>query len=199
MSVTLEHRTGKAERETLETVITVKVDLDGEGRSTVDTGVPFFDHMLASFARHGRIDLEVNARGDTEIDDHHTVEDVALIIGKAVLDALGDRKGIARFGSAYAPMDEALARAVVDISGRPYSVYKATEMLPYTGKFQTYLTEHFFRSFAQEARVTLHVELLYGTDPHHSIEAMFKAFGLALKESVSLVGGEVPSTKGALD
>ena len=194
-------RTGEAARKTLETNITVRVVLDGSGEATVDTLVPFLDHMLTSLARHGRLDLTVRARGDVEIDDHHTTEDVALTLGRALREALGDRAGIARFGSAYAPMDEALARVVVDVSGRPHTTYNVEGILPFAGKFQTYLAGHFFRSLAQEAGLTLHVELLYGTDPHHAIEAVFKAFALALRQSVALggVGMGVPSTKGSLD
>lgn len=199
MGVDTRSRTGKARRESLETNIEVSLALDGSGNSSIETGVPFFNHMLASWARHSGLDLEVNARGDTEIDDHHTVEDTALVLGKAFLNALGDRASIARFGHAYVPMDEALARCVVDISGRPFLVYKAESVLPYAGQFQTYLAEHFFRSFAQEARITLHVELMYGTDPHHALEAMFKAFALATRRSVALTGGGLPSTKGVLD
>jgi imidazoleglycerol-phosphate dehydratase len=192
-------RTGEAERETLETRVRVRVDLDGTGEAVADTGVPFLDHMLTALAKHARIDITVHARGDTEIDDHHTTEDVALTLGRALRAALGDRRGIARFGSAYAPLDEALARVVVDISGRPYAVYRAEAVGPYVGRFQTYLAEHFFRSLAQEAGMALHVELLYGRDPHHAIEAMFKALALALRAAVARGEGGVPSTKGALD
>lgn len=192
-------RVGTARRETLETKIGVRVDLDGTGRSTVETGVPFFDHMLSALAKHGRLDLEIHAQGDTHIDDHHTVEDVGLALGRALREALGERRGIARFGSAYAPLDEVLARVVVDVSGRPYAVYRAEGVLPYVGKFQTYLAEHFFRSLSQEAGVALHVELLYGSDPHHSIEAMFKALALALRQAVARTADDsIPSTKGSL-
>ena len=193
-------RTGEAERETLETRVRVRVALDGAGEAAVDTGVPFLDHMLTALAKHARLDLEVEARGDLEIDDHHTTEDVALTLGRALRAALGDRGGIARFGSAYAPMDEALARVVVDVSGRPYAVYRGAEGLESrVGRFQTYLAGHFFRSLAQEAGLSLHVELLYGTDPHHGLEAIFKALALALRAAVARGAGGVPSTKGALD
>lgn len=195
----IQPRTGSSERQTLETTVKVEVNLDGKGDYSISTQAPFLDHMLASFARHGRIDLSLEARGDIEIDDHHTTEDVALTLGRAVRSALGDRSGIARFGSAYAPMDESLARAVVDISGRPHTTYRAVGIEPYVGRFQTYLAGHFFRSLAQEAGITLHVELLYGADPHHALEAMFKAFALAFRQSVSVIGTGVPSTKGALD
>ncbi|MDP9383310.1 MAG: imidazoleglycerol-phosphate dehydratase HisB [Chloroflexota bacterium] len=192
-------RTGGAERSTSETDVRASVNLDGKGEASVSTGVPFLDHMLHALSKHSRISISVQARGDVEIDDHHTVEDVALTLGRALRGALGDRTGIARFGHAYAPLDEALARVVVDISGRPYAVYRADGLGPYVGTFQTYLAAHFFRSLAQEAGMALHVELLYGADPHHSIEAMFKALALALKAAVAVVGGGVPSTKGALD
>jgi imidazoleglycerol-phosphate dehydratase len=175
------------------------VTLDGAGEAEVDTGVPFFDHMLGALAKHGRLDLRVHARGDLEVDDHHTVEDTALTLGRALRSALGEREGIARYGHAYAPLDEALARVVVDISGRPYTVYRAEGILPQAGSFQTHLGGHFFRSLAQEAGLTLHVELLYSSDPHHALEAMFKAFALALRQATARVGGGVPSTKGALD
>lgn len=192
-------RTGQSERSTLETRVSASINLDGVGESTVATGVPFLDHMLAGFAKHGNFDLEIRADGDLHIDDHHTVEDVALTLGRAIRTALGDRTGIARFGSAYAPLDEALARVVVDISGRPYTVYRAAGIGSHAGRFETYLAGHFFRSLAGEAGLTLHVELLYGSDPHHSLEAMFKAFGLALRASVAPGGIGIPSTKGALD
>jgi imidazoleglycerol-phosphate dehydratase len=192
-------RTGEAERRTLETEVRASVRLDGGGEASVSSSVPFLDHMLHALSKHSRIDITVQARGDVEIDDHHTVEDVALTLGRALRGALGDRTGIARFGHAYAPLDEALARVVVDISGRPYAVYRAEGLGPYVGTFQTYLAGHFFRSLAQEAGMALHVELLYGSDPHHSIEAMFKALALALRSAVAVVGGGAPSTKGALD
>lgn len=192
-------RRGSAERRTLETHVTASVLLEGSGSSAVSTRVPFLDHMLASLARHSGFDLDVQSVGDVHVDDHHTVEDTALTLGRAFRQALGDRAGIARFGHAYAPMDECLARVVVDISGRPYCLYEADSMLPHVGRFQTYLAGHFFRSFAQEAGITLHLNLLYGVDPHHSIEALFKAFALALAESVRVAGTGIPSTKGALD
>ncbi len=192
-------RTATCERRTLETQIWVEVNLDGTGEASISTGVPFLDHMLNALSKHSRVDINVNAQGDIEIDDHHTTEDVGLTLGRAVRGALGDRAGIARFGSAYAPMDESLARVVLDISGRPYTVYHASAMQEYAGRFQTYLVEHFFRSLAQEAGLSLHVELLYGSDPHHSLEAMFKALALALRVAVARTGEGVPSTKGALD
>jgi len=165
----------------------------------VRTTVPFLDHMLTALAKHSRIDISIDATGDTDIDDHHTTEDTALTLGRAIRTALGDRSGIARFGSAHAPLDEALARVVVDISGRPYTVYRAEGIEAYVGRFQTYLASHFFRSLAQEAGLSLHVELLYASDPHHALEAMFKALALALRQAVARDGTGVPSTKGVLD
>ncbi len=192
-------RFGNSERDTLETRINVQVNLDGDGSARVVTGVPFLDHMLTSLSKHSGIDLNIEAHGDTEIDDHHTVEDVGITLGRALRDAFADRAGIGRFGSAYAPMDESLARAVVDISGRGYCVYRVEGLLPYAGNFQTYLAGHFFRSLAHEAGMALHVELLYGADPHHSLEAIFKAVALALRQAVARAGSDVPSTKGVLD
>lgn len=192
-------RRGSAERRTSETHVTVSVLLDGTGSASISTRVPFLDHMLASLARHAQFDLDVQAAGDVHIDDHHTVEDTALTLGRAFRQALGDRAGIQRFGDAHAPMDECLALSVVDISGRPYCAYAAEGMLSHAGRFQTYLVHHFFRSFAQEAGVTLHVRLLHGEDPHHCAEAMFKSFALALSEAVRITGAGVPSTKGLLD
>ena len=192
-------RRGEAERQTLETTIRASVNLDGTGEARVRTTVPFLDHMLTALAKHSRIDISIEATGDTDIDDHHTTEDTALTLGRAIRAALGDRSGIARFGSAHAPLDEALARVVVDISGRPYTVYRAEGVEEYVGRFQTYLAGHFFRSLAQEAGLSLHVELLYASDPHHAVEAMFKALALALRQAVARDGTGVPSTKGALD
>ncbi len=192
-------RRGEAERQTLETTIRASVNLDGTGEALVRTTVPFLDHMLTALAKHSRIDISIEATGDTDIDDHHTTEDTALTLGRAIRTALGDRTGIARFGSAHTPLDEALARVVVDISGRPYTVYRAEGVEEYVGRFQTYLAGHFFRSLAQEAGLSLHVELLYASDPHHAVEAMFKALALALRQAVARDGTGVPSTKGALD
>ena len=191
-------RRGRVERTTLETEIGVALDLDG-GAVRAETGVRFLDHMLDALGRHGRLGLEVRCVGDAAMDPHHTVEDVGIALGQALRQALGDRAGIARYGHAYAPLDEALARVVVDISGRPYAVYRAEGLGPSVGRFQTYLAEHFFRSLAQEAGMAVHVELLYARDPHHAVEAMFKALALALRAAVARGEGGVPSTKGALD
>lgn len=213
-------RTAARHRVTRETDVAVTLALDppetaaaaGNAADTPDasdrapaiaTSVPFLDHLLSAFARHGRFTLSVTARGDTEIDDHHTVEDVGIVLGQTLREALGERRGIARFGSAYAPMDEALARAVVDISGRPYLVYETGPVaLPErVGTFDTQLVEEFWRAFATEARITLHLDLLRGRNAHHACEALFKAAGLALRTAtrVETAGGAVPSTKGVLE
>lgn len=193
-------------RVTRETDVAVTLDLDteaGDAAPALATSVPFLDHLLSAFARHGRFSLGIAAHGDTEIDDHHTVEDVGIVLGQALREALGERRGIARFGSAYAPMDEALARAVVDISGRPYLVYETGPIIlpEHVGRFDTQLVEEFWRAFATEARVTLHLDLLRGRNTHHACEALFKAAGLALRAAVrvEVPGGTVPSTKGVLE
>lgn len=196
-------RRAELTRDTLETRITVGVDLDGSGDARIDTPVPFLNHMLTSLARHGRLNLSVKAEGDTDIDDHHTVEDVGIVLGKVLAEALGDKKAIARFGYAYAPMDESLARAVIDISGRPFLAYEAPGLSPTLGGervFHTDLAEEFWRALVTNAGVTLHLDLIRGRNAHHSIEAMFKAFALAWHSATRLSGlpGAVPSTKGAL-
>jgi imidazoleglycerol-phosphate dehydratase len=187
-------------RATRETDVRVAIDLDGKGEARVSTGIGFFDHMLAQLARHGLFDLEVSCAGDLEVDGHHTVEDVALALGEALGEAIGDKAGVARFGSAYVPMDEALARAVVDLSGRPFLVYRVANTRERVGSLDVELVEHFFQSLATAARVTLHVELLYGRNEHHIVEACFKAVARALAAAVRRdprVEG-VPSTKGSL-
>ncbi|WP_311777580.1 imidazoleglycerol-phosphate dehydratase HisB [Trueperella abortisuis] len=197
-------RVAKVERTTSESSIRVEINLDGAGTSHIDTGVPFYDHMLTALSKHSLIDITVEARGDTEVDVHHTVEDTAICLGQALRQALGDKRGIARFGDAVVPLDEALARAVVDVSGRPYVVHRGEpagqEYHLIGGHFTGSMTRHVFESFAMNAGVCLHVELLYGRDPHHIVEAQFKALARALRAAVepdSRVTG-VPSTKGAL-
>lgn len=178
----------------------VVVDLDGTGVADIATGIGFLDHMLAQLARHGFMDLEVSCQGDLHIDGHHTVEDVAITLGEALGEALGDKAGIARYGSAYVPMDEALARAVVDFSGRPYLVYRVENPRDRVGDLDTELVEHFFLSLATAARATLHVELLYGRNQHHIVEGCFKAVARAVSAAVARdprVSG-IPSTKGSL-
>jgi imidazoleglycerol-phosphate dehydratase len=185
-------------RKTNETDIRVSLNLDGTGEHTIATGIPFFDHMLAQIARHGHFDLEIDAKGDLEIDGHHTVEDVGWVLGQALRDALGDRRGIVRFGHAYVPLDEALTRVVIDLSGRPYLVYKADFKATRVGDLQTELIEEFLKAFVQEGRLNLHVENLYGRNQHHIAETIFKATARALHAATRVEHSEIPSTKGVL-
>lgn len=187
-------------RKTSETQISLRLGLDGQGKAKVRTGIPFFDHMLNLFARHGLFDLEVQAKGDLEVDFHHTVEDVGIVLGQALAAALGQKKGIRRYGCAHVPMDETLARVVVDLSGRPYLVLKGLNQRGKAGNFPAQLVEEFLRSLAVQGGMNLHAEVLYGRDVHHQIEALFKALARALEEAVrrdSRVKG-VPSTKGRI-
>jgi imidazoleglycerol-phosphate dehydratase len=195
-----ENRRASLVRRTNETDIRLTLDLDGEGRADINTGVAFFDHMLTLFARHGRFDLSVEARGDLEIDAHHTVEDIGIVLGQALATALGDKRGIARYGHAYVTMDEALARAVVDLSGRPYCVYEVPVAAARLGALDTELAEDFWRAFAMNGRLNLHLDLIRGRNSHHVLEACFKAVARALHDAVriGLWGDEVPSTKGSL-
>lgn len=193
-------REAEVRRTTKETDVRVRLSLDGTGASQVSTGVAFLDHMLELFARHGLFDLEVECRGDLQIDDHHSVEDVAITLGQALAQALGDKKGIARYGSAYVPMDEALCRAVVDLSGRFYLVYEVETRRQMIGNFSVELAEHFWRSLAEAARCNLHIDCLRGRNTHHILEGTFKATARALRQAVERdprVSG-VPSTKGVL-
>ena len=194
-------RRAELTRKTKETDITVRVDLDGSGQAVVDTGVGFMDHMLTHLARHGLLDLEVRASGDLEIDAHHTVEDVGICLGQAFAKAVGDGAGLVRFGHAVVPMDEALAEVAIDVSGRPFLAFEANFLQGRVGDFDAELVEEFFRAFAVNSRTTLHVMLRCGSNVHHSIEGVFKAFARALGGSVQLdprVTG-VPSTKGMLE
>ena len=204
------HRTASIRRSTSESSVELDLDLDGTGESDISTGVRFYDHMLASLAKHSLIDLRVKAVGDVDVDAHHTVEDVAIVLGQALRQALGDKRGIARFGDATVPLDEALAQAVVDVSGRPYCVHSGEPQgqehvligggaggVPYAGS----LTRHVLESLALHAHIALHVRVLGGRDPHHVVEAQFKAVARALRAAVELdprAGGAVPSTKGTL-
>lgn len=193
-------RVAEVSRRTKETDVRVSLALDGAGRSQVATGLAFLDHMLDLFARHGLFDLEVECRGDLEIDDHHSVEDIAITLGQAFAESLGDKRGINRYGSSIVPMDEALCRAVVDLSGRFYLVYAVETRRHMIGNFSVELAEHFWRSFAEAARCNLHIDLLRGRNTHHILEASFKATARALREAVTIdprVEG-VPSTKGIL-
>lgn len=197
-------RTASLDRHTSESQISVQVDLDGTGEADVETGVPFFDHMLTAFARHSLTDLTVRAIGDIHIDVHHTVEDTGIVLGQALLEALGDKSGISRYGDALVPLDEALAQAVVDISGRPYLVHSGEpagfEFHLIGGHFTGSMVRHFFEALILNARFTSHIRLVEGRDPHHIAEAEFKAFARAFRQAKTrdpLVAG-VPSTKGAL-
>jgi len=187
-------------RHTNETQITLTLNLDGTGAADIDTGVGFFDHMLHHVAHHGLFDLSVKATGDLHIDAHHTIEDVAICLGRALDDALGDRKGIVRMGYAYVPMDEALARVVVDLSGRPYAIIQADFDTPQMGQMPASLVAHVLESIAFNAHMNLHAAVFYGRDDHHKAEALFKALGRALSAAVAVDPrrGGVPSTKGTL-
>jgi imidazoleglycerol-phosphate dehydratase len=204
VSTTTGGRTARIERTTSESSVVVEVDLDGTGRTDISTTVPFYDHMLTALGKHSLIDLTVRATGDTHIDAHHTVEDVAICLGEALKQALGDKRGIARFGDATVPLDEALAQAVIDVSGRPYLVHSGEpagqEYHLIGGHFTGSLTRHVLESIAHHAAFGMHVRVLAGRDPHHVVEAQFKALARALRAAVALdprVEG-VPSTKGAL-
>ena len=194
-------RTASIVRKTSETDIAVEIDLDGTGAYAVATGIGFLDHMIEQFSRHSLIDISCTIAGDLHIDQHHTTEDSAIAIGQAIVQALGDKAGIGRYGMAYAPMDEALSRVTLDISGRPYLVWKAGFTTPRLGEMDTELFEHWFHSVAQAAGITLHVEQLYGDNNHHIIEGIFKAFARAMRQAVEIdprKEGAIPSTKGVL-
>lgn len=194
-------RSAEVTRNTLETQITAKLNLDGTGKGTLDTGVPFFDHMLDQIARHGLIDLDIQAKGDLHIDAHHTVEDVGITLGQAFAKAVGDKKGIRRYGHAYVPLDEALSRVVIDLSGRPGLEYHVDYTRARIGEFDVDLLLEFFRGFVNHAAVTLHIDNLRGINAHHQAETIFKAFGRALRMAVETdarMGGQMPSTKGSL-
>jgi imidazoleglycerol-phosphate dehydratase len=194
-------RTGKIARETLETQISVEINLDGSGAASFDTGIPFLEHMLDQIARHGLIDLSINAKGDLEIDDHHTVEDIGITLGQAFTQAIGDKKGLRRYGHAYVPLDEALSRVVLDISGRPGLEFNVPFARASVGGFDVDLFHEFFQGFTNHALVTLHVDCLRGENAHHQIETIFKAFGRALRMALEpdpRMAGVMPSTKGSL-
>jgi imidazoleglycerol-phosphate dehydratase len=190
-------RTGKISRETKETDIQLELNLDGTGIADVSTGIGFFDHILTSFARHAEFDLKIRAEGDLYVDEHHLVEDTGIVIGKAFAEALGNMAGIARFGEARIPMDEALAEVALDIGGRSYLVLKADFVSPYIGQFSTQLVKHFFETLASNAKITIHASV-YGNNDHHKIEALFKAFAYAMKRAVKIEGEDIKSTKGTL-
>ena len=191
-------RIGEITRTTKETDISIKLDLDGTGKVNIDTGIGFFDHMLTALGVHAGFDLDVTVKGDLYVDGHHSVEDTGIALGEAFAKAIGDKAGIARYGSFYIPMDEALCFCSLDISGRPFLVYNAELTNEKVGEFDTCLAEEFFRAFAFNAGITLHIREEYGKNDHHIIEAMFKALAHALKEAVSISGSAVLSTKGVL-
>ena len=194
-------RIAQVERNTLETQIHIAVNLDGTGQASLETGIPFFEHMLDQVARHGLIDLRIQATGDLHIDDHHTVEDVGITLGQAVAAAVGDKKGMTRYGHAYVPLDEAMSRVVIDFSGRPGLFYTVPFTRSAVGGFDVDLFREFFQGFVNHAQVTLHVDNLKGDNSHHQIETVFKAFGRALRMALTLdprIGDNIPSTKGSL-
>lgn len=191
-------RTYKIERNTLETQIAVEINLDGSGKADIDTGVGFFDHMLMLMAFHGKFDMKVKCLGDTYVDDHHTIEDIGIALGQCVKGALGDRCGIKRYSTVFIPMDEALAQTSIDVSNRPYLVFNAEFADERVGNMTTQMVKEFFRAFVNESRVTLHINLLYGENDHHKIEAIFKSFARALKDAIKIISDEVASSKGVL-
>ncbi len=201
MTLENENRAAEISRKTNETDVRVFINLDGTGKSNIETGVPFLNHQLELFAKHGAFDLEVSCVGDLEIDSHHSVEDIAITLGQAVLEAVGDKKGIARYGFAYVPMDEVLARAVIDLSGRFYLAYHSPKLSrPQIGNYATEMTEHFWYSFAEQLKCNLHIDILRGENTHHVIEGIFKATARALRQAVaqdSRIDG-ILSTKGSL-
>jgi len=190
-------REAKVSRKTNETDIEIKINLDGSGNTDINTGIAFFDHMLNSFSKHGSFDLTIKARGDITVDDHHTVEDVGITLGSAIKKALGEKSGIERFADVRIPMDEALATAAVDISGRSFLVFNASFNNPNIGGFNSQNTRHFFESLTNNAGINAHLDVT-GENDHHKAEALFKAFGIALKRAVKITGTGVPSTKGML-
>ncbi|ANY20184.1 Imidazoleglycerol-phosphate dehydratase [Tsuneonella dongtanensis] len=194
-------RTGRIERNTSETKILVEVNLDGTGTYSVETGIGFLDHMVEQFSRHSLIDVTMKVDGDLHVDQHHTTEDSAIALGQALLQALGDKGGIGRYGQAFSPMDETLSRVALDISGRPYLVWRAGFSQEKLGEWDTELIEHWFHSVSQACGITLHCELIYGTNNHHICESLYKGFARAMRQAVELdprKGGAVPSTKGQL-
>ena len=194
-------RCGKSSRKSNETEVFAEVLLKREGLSKINTGIGFFDHMIEMMSAHGGFEIQLACKGDLDVDGHHTVEDCGIVLGKAFADALGDKKGIARYGTAFIPMDESLAFVSIDVSGRPYLSYQVPLMSPLIGRFDTQLLEEFLRAFSMHCGLTLHVTVLYGKNSHHMIEAVFKAFGRALRQAVAFDGeeGSIPSTKGIID
>jgi len=194
----LSYRIAKIERKTNETFIKLKINLDGSGKTSINTGVGFFDHMLNLMAFHGGFDLDIDAKGDLNVCDHHLVEDIGIVLGKCFLEALGDKKGINRYGNFFIPMDESLAHVSLDISGRSFLVFQCDFTRENIGTFSTEMVKEFFRSFAFNSAITLHARVLYGENDHHKAEALFKALGRALREAKKITSDELPSTKGLL-
>ena len=194
----MEARTASIHRETKETDVVVELNLDGVGKYQIDSGIGFLDHMLTHLSKHGRVDLVVKAKGDLHVDSHHTVEDVAICLGQALVEALGDKKGIARYGYSSVPMEETMANVSIDLSGRPSCVYNVEYHSDKIGDFDVQCLEEMLRSLSNTGLFNLHINVPYGTNSHHIAEAIFKAFGQALAEAVKIVGGDIPSTKGIL-
>ena len=192
-------RTAELSRKTKETDIKVKINLDKSDESKIDTGIPFLDHMLNAFSKHGRIGLDLQCKGDLEVDCHHTMEDVGIALGECFDKAIGDKKGINRFADACTPLDESLSRCVIDISGRPYLHYDVSFTQPDDGNnVNPYLFEEFFRGFVMNAKITMHIDLIHGKNSHHILESVFKSFAVAMREAIAVTGSEIPSTKGVL-
>ncbi|MCK5564468.1 MAG: imidazoleglycerol-phosphate dehydratase HisB [Planctomycetes bacterium] len=194
----MENRIAKKTRETNETKINIEMDLDGEGKYDINTGVGFLDHMLAHLSKHGKIDITLKATGDLEVDAHHTVEDVGICLGECLIEALGDKKGIKRYGNSLLPMEDAKADVAVDLSGRAFLVYNVEYRTEKIGDFDVECVEEFLRAFSSSGKFNLHVTVPYGTNSHHIAEAIFKALGQAMAEAIEIVGTDVPSTKGIL-
>ena len=192
-------RTARVERKTKESSVLVEINLDGSGNVSVETGVPFFDHMMSQLGKHSGIDLTIQTKGDIEVDSHHTVEDTSLAFGQALREALGDKAGIRRFGDALVPIDESLTQVAIDLSGRPYLVYRQPEIVELIGTFDTTLGKHIWESIVAEARIAIHIRVLEGRNAHHVFESQFKAVARALREAIKLDGvAGIPSTKGTL-
>lgn len=191
-------RRGFVERNTLETKVEVKINLDGSGKAEIDTGIGFLDHMLTLFTFHSKFDVTVKCRGDLHVDDHHTIEDLGICLGQSFKDALGEKIGIKRYSTVYIPMDESLAYTSLDISNRPYLVFNVNFKSEKIGNMSTQMFKEFFRAFVNESRITLHINLIYGENDHHKIEAVFKSFARALREGSEVVSGHISSSKGVL-
>lgn len=191
-------RRGFVERNTLETKVEVKINLDGSGKAEIDTGIGFLDHMLTLFTFHSKFDVTIKCRGDLHVDDHHTIEDLGICLGQSFKDALGEKIGIKRYSTVYIPMDESLAYTSLDISNRPYLVFNVNFKSERIGNMSTQMFKEFFRAFVNESRITLHINLLYGENDHHKIEAVFKSFARALREGSEVVSGHISSSKGVL-